>query len=246
VGPSVDVRAALARSYLLDELPPEALDPVVPHVRVRRLVRDEPLFHVGDAADELYVVVDGAVKDSVITTDGEEVVHFVHGAGNTLGEPGFFSVERDRIVSVRATRASTVLVLGRAVVERLMADHPELKDKALERLAGQTRFQTSMIAALATSPLERRLLLRILELAEGDGGSTTPEITQSTLAAMVGATRENVNRALGSLVARGIIRKVGSRYALVDEEASRRDLALDFPVGRQRDQRRTADDSAGV
>jgi hypothetical protein len=29
VGPSVDVRAALARSYLLDELPPEALDPLV-------------------------------------------------------------------------------------------------------------------------------------------------------------------------------------------------------------------------
>jgi CRP/FNR family cyclic AMP-dependent transcriptional regulator len=175
VGPSVDVRAALARSYLLEGLPPEALDPVLPHIRIRRLVRDEALFHAGDAADELYVVVDGAVKDSVITMEGEEVVHFVHGAGNTLGEPGFFSVERDRIVSVRATRATTLVVLERPVVERLMADHPALKDKALERLAGQARFQTSMIAALATRPLEHRLLLRVLELAEGgDGDSTTP------------------------------------------------------------------------
>lgn len=241
---SLDVRSALARSYLLDELPAEALDPVVPLVRVRRLVRGETLFRAGGPANELYVLADGEAKTSVVNMDGEEVVHALHGPGNTFGEPGFFSVERTRIVGVSATMSTTVLILDRPVVERLLAGHPELKDKALERLAGATRWQTTMIATFATRPLERRLLLQIVELAESGGadGSTTPEVTQSTLAAMVGASRENVNRALTALAVRGMIRKVGRRYALVDQHAARSELAQDFPLGRQRDRRRPAAD----
>jgi hypothetical protein len=50
VSQSLDVRSALARSCLLDELPAEALDPVVPLVRVRRLVRDQSLFRSGGPA----------------------------------------------------------------------------------------------------------------------------------------------------------------------------------------------------
>jgi len=49
------------------------------------------VWHAGDPAEELYVVVSGEVKDCLVGMDGNEVIHFVHGPGMTLGEPGFFA-----------------------------------------------------------------------------------------------------------------------------------------------------------
>jgi CRP-like cAMP-binding protein len=123
---------------------------------------------------------------------------------------------------------------------------PVLKDRALERLASNTRWQTTMISALATRPLPQRLLLRILELTDtaarnGTGEVSTPEVTQSTLAAMVGASRGNVNRALAALTAQGVVRKVGSRYVVSDEARLRAELEEYWPLARMRDRRLDVD-----
>jgi CRP-like cAMP-binding protein len=239
----VDAVEVLAATYLFEDLTREQLGPLAASARVRRLVRDERLFAPGDPAEELYVIVDGELKDSVTNMDGEQVVHFIHGPGMVLGEPGFFSQERNRIVEVRATRATTVLMLSRSALQPVLDVYPVVKDRALEFLASNSRWQTTLVSALATRPLEHRLLLRILELADstersGTEPASTPEITQSTLAAMVGASRENVNRALNALTLRGAIRRIGSRYVLPDEAAVRAEVAQDFPSIVRRDVRR--------
>jgi CRP-like cAMP-binding protein len=65
----------------------------------------------------------------------------------------------------------------------------------------------------------------------------TPKISQSTLAAMVGVSRENVDRALAALVSRGSIRREGGRYVLVDEAALRQQVTRDWPMSNRRDRR---------
>jgi DNA-binding GntR family transcriptional regulator len=64
----------------------------------------------------------------------------------------------------------------------------------------------------------------------------TPKISQSTLAAMVGVSRENVNRVLSALAAEGSIRRDNGRYVLVDEERLRwpQQYELSSPKGRFR------------
>ena len=86
--PRPDVVAALAQSYLFRHLPTGALESLADTATVRRLGIGEALCEPGDPADELYVVMTGEVKDSVVSLDGDEVVHFLHGPGMTLGEPG--------------------------------------------------------------------------------------------------------------------------------------------------------------
>ncbi len=88
-------------------------------------------------------------------------------------------------------------------------------------------------------------MLRLLELVDsgperGPGLSTTPKISQSTLAAMVGVSRENVNRALSALAAEGSIRRENGRYVLVDEERLRREVARDWPLAARRERRHDA------
>lgn len=84
-----------------------------------------------------------------------------------------------------------------------------------------------MYLTLARRPLADRVVLRLLDLAEASGTADadvalTPRLSQSTLAAMVGASRENVNRALGVLAAEGSVLAVEGRYRIADPDRARR------------------------
>ena len=240
--PVQDVLAGLAKSYLFEDLTRDDLAPLAAGVPTRRLVPGERLCHLGDPAQEIWVILAGEVKDSVVDADGFEVIHFVHGPGMTLGEPGFFCVERTRIVEVIALKPTVVIVLPRHQLAPFMDQHPSVKDRALEALASNSRWQTTMISSAARRSLSDRLILRLFELAEsspeqGTGEVVTPRISQSTLAAMVGVSRENVNRALAALAQDGAIRQEDGRYVLVAEDRLRREISRDWPLAGRRDRR---------
>ena len=233
------VARALSRSYLFEGMRADQLAPLARSSKLRHYARGQFVFHAGDAANEIYVVESGEVKDCVVDVDGNETIHFVHGPGMTFGEPGFFSQDRFRVVDVIAMRRTTLIPLERDALTPFMDQHHVIKDRVLERLASDTRFQAALVSALLTRPLAERLVLRLLELSDSTpvraGKNVTPKITQSTLAAMIGVSRENVNRALSALALDGSIRLEGGRYVLVDEEKLRRDLAKGWPLARRRD-----------
>jgi CRP/FNR family cyclic AMP-dependent transcriptional regulator len=243
----VEVLGWLSRSYLFEGLPVEEVGPLAEVATTRRLGRGEVVVRVGDRADELYVVAVGEVKDSVVDADGEEVVHFLHGPGMTFGEPGFFAVEHRRMVQVVATVPSVLVRLDRRHLVPFMSRYPQTKDRVLEKLASNERWQTTMISSLATKPLQDRLVLRLLELADSSpqrrpGTAVTPKVSQATLAAMVGVSRENVNRALAVLMASGAVRREAGRYLLVDEDQLRQRVVEGVgPMAERRDRRRDVD-----
>jgi CRP-like cAMP-binding protein len=116
-----------------------------------------------------------------------------------IGEQGFFATERNRVMAVVAVEPTTILVLGRDALESFLRRHPHVVTRALEGLASLARNQTLLIATLSRRTLQERLLFRLVELADTNapreqGAGMTPKISQSTLAAMVGVTRENVSR----------------------------------------------------
>lgn len=234
--------AGLARSYLFEGLPAEEIEPLARACRARSFVRGEHVFHAGDQADELWVVLSGEVKDCLVEAGGNEVIYFVHGPGMTCGEPAYFAHDHVRIVDMVAVRPTMLIRIDRRELDPFMNDHPVLKERALEALASNMRFQTNMIASLLTRPLADRLALRLLELIDSGsqratGQAVTPKITQSVLAAMIGVSRENVNRALAALSLDGSIRLEDGRYVLVDVERLRRDLSQGYPLAARRDRR---------
>jgi CRP/FNR family transcriptional regulator, cyclic AMP receptor protein len=240
-----EVIGGLLRSYLFEGMTAEQIEPLARVSITRRLVRGEYVWHAGDPADELYVVLSGEVKDCVVDMDGNEVIHFTHGPGMTFGEPGFFSQERYRILDVVAMMPTTLIRLARGDLWPFVEQHGVVKDRALEALASDLRWQTNLITSLLTRPLAQRLVLRLLELIDStperrSGQAVTPKITQSALAAMIGVSRENVNRALAALALDGSVRMEGGRYVLVDAERLRREAAQGWPVGLRRDRRSEA------
>jgi CRP-like cAMP-binding protein len=227
----LDRVSLLLRTYLFEDLSPAEIEPLARAARERTLDRGEVLWHVGDPADEVCVIASGEFKDSVVTEDGDEVIATTQwGGGMVIGEPGFFATERNRVLAVSAVAPGRVLLLPRASLEPFLRRHPRVVERALEGLASIARTQTETIAALARRPLRERLLLRLLDLTEtnerrADGAGVTPKVSQSTLAAMVGVSRENVNRALAALATEEAIRIGSGRYVIPDADRLRLELS---------------------
>lgn len=237
-----DVLSGLARSYLFEDLTREQLAPLAAAVGTREYARGEYVWHAGDAADEVYVVVEGEIKDSVLDADGVEIVHFLHGPGMSFGEPGYFALDHNRLVEDVAVAPSVLIRLPRAELDPFMARYPCIKDRVLERLASDMRWISTLVVSLVSRSLADRIGLRLLEMIDssestGDGPAVTPPISQAMLAAMVGVSRENVNRALAGLTADGLIRQDRGRYVIVDEAALRARIARDWPTAFRRDRR---------
>jgi len=73
--------------------------------------------------------------------------------------------------------------------------------------------------------LKGRLAKRLLLLARDDGPDgvpAVPQISQADLASLCGVTRESVSKTLAGFGRRGIVRRDGRRYLLLDPDALER------------------------
>ena len=93
-------------------------------------------------------------------------------------------------------------------------------------MAGELRRLTAHVAELHFLDLTGRLAARLARLAEEHGtreadGSIRLDapLTQSDLAAMIGATRQSVNKLLGEFVEEGLLRLDRDAIVIPDLEA---------------------------
>jgi len=185
---------------------------------IRAYARNEPLFHQGDASHELFVVRSGRIAIATRANDGRESVLAVLEEGSLFGELPLFD-DASRSADARALVDSQVLVLGYAPVRAVLQDHPELLWVIVRHLARWLRATDEALADAVFLDVPARTAKRLLELA-GDADEFKLPMTQEELAAMVGASRERVNKALALFGRLGWLEMKGrSRYRLLDRQA---------------------------
>jgi len=161
------------------------------------------------------------------TLDGAELVLEVVAPGGICGEPGLFAREGIRIADLIALEPSLVIrIEKRGLIDFLVRPPPAML-RVLEGLAEQVRSTVEDLGAVAFRDIRARLALKLLELAAMYGRSSHAgvridmRLSQATLAGMIGASRENVNRALRTLSASGHVLVRGTTIVVTDDEALR-------------------------
>jgi CRP-like cAMP-binding protein len=203
---------ALGRCRLFDGLSAESLRVITRTLRARRFRRGEVLFHEGDPGDALFIVTAGAVKVVVPSEDGDEAILATLRRGDFFGELALLD-GAPRSASAIALEPTEVLALPRDQFRALIATEPAIRDALLASLAGELRRLTTHVAELHFLDLTGRLAARLARLAEEHGERLEngeirldAPLTQSDLAAMIGATRQSVNKLLGEFEAGGLLR----------------------------------------
>jgi CRP/FNR family cyclic AMP-dependent transcriptional regulator len=193
-------------------LGPAALEQLAASMRSRRFRRGEVIFHVGDPGDALFVIVSGDVKISLPSDDGEEAILATLRAGDVFGELALLD-GAPRSASATARSATETVVLPRDRFRELIATEAGVRDALLASIAGELRRLTTHVEELHFLDMTGRLAARLVRLAQ-DGGTLRADggiqlmstLTQGDLAAMVGCTRQSVNKLLGQFTDDGLIR----------------------------------------
>jgi CRP/FNR family transcriptional regulator, cyclic AMP receptor protein len=211
----------LRRTELFGSLADDELQRLAEAARTRTFRRGQYLWYQGDPGDTLLVVCDGRLKVvfGFEPTGDEAVLHSV-GSCEVLGELALLD-GAPRSASVVALEQTTALILSRATVLDAMARHPAVLEAMLRAVGRLVRRLTEQNGDLVFLDLGGRLAKLLLRLAEGrtpgnDGIVLDTHLSQSELAAMIGATRPAVNRVLHLFAARGLIRVEGQVIVLQD------------------------------
>jgi CRP/FNR family cyclic AMP-dependent transcriptional regulator len=184
--------------------------------KIVQLKAKQTFFSQGGLADTLFYLQRGRAKLTVVSKNGKEATIMLLSMGDFIGEESLATVGGRHMTTATAITACKALEIEREEMVRVMHEEPSFSDLFLKfLLARSIRTQADLIDQLFNSS-EKRLARVLLLLAEfgmpGEPESLIPEITQETLAEMIGTTRSRVSffmnrfRKLGFIEYNGRIR----------------------------------------
>jgi len=219
---STDPVQSLLRAPIFEGLSLEDLEVLRPAVRIRRFNRGVYLFREGDPGSHLYMVTRGQVKIGRVGEGGGEVVFAIAGPGEIFGELSLFDPEGERTADAEALEPTECIIIGKAPLLRVLTAQPKLMLRIIGVLSMYVRRKDASIGESAFLDIPGRVASKLVELADTRGRATADGVViemhlrQRTLAGMVGASRENVNRALRRFASLGYIRLGGGFITVLD------------------------------
>ena len=192
----------LAQVSIFAGLDADGLRELATAARRRTFRANEVIFHRDDPGQVLYVIRHGKVKIYITSPDGQEVSLAVFGPGEYFGELALLDGQ-PRSASAIAIEPAETFALQRNDFINAVMRHPRIAVQVMHVLSHRLRQTDAMIEDLLFLDVHGRVAKKLLELAElhgertADGIRIDMRLTQGELAAMVGASRESVNKVMG-------------------------------------------------
>ena len=220
--PARPLVASISRIPFFAGLDADALSRVAATLRTRRFRRGEVVFHAGDPGDALFLIMSGEVKISLPSETGDEAILASLRDGDVFGELALLD-GAPRSATATALVAAEIVELPRTAFRELIANEPAVRDALLASLAGELRRLTMHVEEMHFLDMTGRVAARLVRLT-GEVGTLDPDgvihlpstLTQGELAAMVGSTRQTVNKLLGQFADDGLIRLDRAGIVIVD------------------------------
>ncbi len=171
----------------------------------------EVIFHRDDPGQVLYIIKEGKVKICLISPDGQEISLVVFGRGEYFGDLALLD-GLPRSADAIALEKVECYTLQRGDFHNAIMKNPRIAIQIMEVLCERLRKTDQQVEDLIVLDVYGRVAKKLLELAEThsvkqEDGSIliNVRLTQQELAAMVGASRESVNKVLGYFTDKGYI-----------------------------------------
>ena len=190
------------------------------------------IFHKGSPGQTLYVIESGKVRIFILSESGQEISVNIYGPSDVFGELSLLD-GLPRSAGAVAVERTVTYTLHRDDFLRHLEAYPRMAKSIMEVLSTRLRYTTIYAESLSFLDVYGRVAAKLLELADryglrndGKDGINGIEInlrlTQAELATWVAATRESVNKVLGTLRDQGLIQVEGQRITILDMPGLRR------------------------
>jgi CRP/FNR family transcriptional regulator, cyclic AMP receptor protein len=206
---------ALKQTLLFSRLDPADLAAVASQMREVRYSAGQSIFARGDRGTDIFLVIEGRVRLSILTAEGREL-SFNHAiTGEIFGEIAALD-GGERSADATALVDTRMMVLPMAALDKMMAAKPALANAVIGFLCHRLRNVSDHLENVALFPIETRLarfLLHALGPAPAGKPAESQRLTlgmsQSELALLLGASRPKVNAAIAMLDSAGAVQRAG-------------------------------------
>jgi CRP-like cAMP-binding protein len=174
----------------------------------------QKIFTQGEAADAVFYIQEGKVKLTVVSKIGKEATLGILSAGQFFGEGGLAGQAMRMGSATAITNCELLRIDKKAMMLALHREHKFSDLFIVYLLARNVRYEEDLVDQLFNSSEKR--LARVLLLLAHFGKEGTPEtvisnISQETLAEMIGTTRSRVSYFMNRFRKLGFVDYAGSK-----------------------------------
>ncbi|WP_067501963.1 Crp/Fnr family transcriptional regulator [Actinoplanes sp. TFC3] len=219
--------AGWAPATFLGSLSPAAAAELVALAVRKRFGAGQIILREGAAAGHVVLLLSGFTKVAT-AVEGFETLLGIRLPGEVVGETGALTGE-PRMATVTACGPVTAGLVGRAAFQDFLRRRPETATLVTAAVARRLRRSDRRLAEFAVFPAHIRLARLLSEIAEvcavphPDGSlELAVPLSQPELAAMIGIAQATVQKAVGELRDRGLVRTGYRRVRVLDPLGLRR------------------------
>ena len=188
--------------------PKDFLEKVGAGKEILEFHKNQKVFKQGDVADTVFYIQNGRVKLTVLSEQGKEAVVAILEPLQFFGE-GCMNGHKLRISTATTMEDCVIMSITKSAMITTLHDEPKFSELFMAYLLTRnSRIEEDLIDQLFNSS-ERRLARTLLLLAnfgkEGRPQSINPNISQETLAEMIGTTRSRVSHFMNKFRKLGLI-----------------------------------------
>jgi CRP/FNR family transcriptional regulator, cyclic AMP receptor protein len=175
---------------------------------ILRFGKNQRVFEQGDAADAVFYIQDGSVKLTVLSEQGKEAVVGILEPGQFFGE-GCLNGHTLRIATTTAMEECVITSISKEAMIAALHDEPRFSELFMAYLLTRnSRIEEDLIDQLFNSSEKRLARLLVLLAHFGKEGRPQPillDMSQETLAEMIGTTRSRVSYFMNKFRKLGLI-----------------------------------------
>ncbi|MCO5388390.1 Crp/Fnr family transcriptional regulator [Desulfosporosinus sp.] len=174
------------------------------------------IFSTSQKANEVYYIKSGLVKIYRTTSDGRQVSVAIRYPGDFIGLAEVLSNINEREYSAEAMDNVSILIIWKDGFKKMLCEMPEFSEKLIRLMSDRLREAQNTIYDFIMNPIQGRLAILLLTMAERAGDKSEDDIirvrlrvTQEELACVIGSARQTISSLLNLLKEDGSIQYEG-------------------------------------
>lgn len=181
------------------------------------------LFMEGDPVREIFLITEGRVKVGFYDNEGNEQVISFLGRGEILGEVALFGQNRYKEFAQAVTDRTMICKLRVEKAQELVRDYVPFSLTLTKRFSERVQRLERHLQILLFKDARQRLVEFLKDLCRDFGApyrtgvKITLEMTQSDIAALIGASRKTVSLLFTDLEEAGLVKFFGRKEIYVPD-----------------------------
>jgi len=181
-----------------------------------RYPKGQIIFSTSQKPNEVYFIKSGLVKIYRSTSDGRQVSVALRYPGDFIGLAEVLSEINEREYSAEAMDNVSIWIIWKDSFKKMRVEIPEFSEKLVKLMSDRLREAQNTIYDFIMNPIQGRLAILLLTMAERAGSEGEDgiihvrlRVTQEELACVIGSARQTISSLLNLFKEDGSIQYEG-------------------------------------